>query len=289
MSILDRLRAISIDHVRLVLLGAAAVSLLVLGGSLIDLASHTDQQPSSASAAAHASIDPAPSSAGIAARAEMRQKIETELAQSPEYMHFFDRLKLVFPAEYDTIIDSFAKRAAANGETEDIDAMMSEAVRALRLSHGVLAAKANGSVLQQIFSMQLAIMQALSTTNQQLCVDFLYGGASQDFYHFSSQNRPLVANMALAGLEAINDGRTNRVERSAPNESDFQLLEKSLRDQGLSNAEIEALLDGKTSDPPIPEARMCQVGQIYLQTLASLPDETRYRLYGLAVELMARS
>jgi hypothetical protein len=289
MSFLGKLRDITLDHVRLVLLGLAAIALLVLGASLFDLASHTVQEPSSAGTTAQNAGESAQSGAELSARSEMRQKIEAQLLQSPDYMRFFDRLKLIFPVEYDSIIDSFAKHAAANGETQDIDAMMTEAVRSLRLSHGVLAAKANGAVLQRIFSMQLAMMQALDGKDKRLCVDFLYGGASQGFYRFSSENRALVADVALAGLDAINDGRINHVDRAAPNETDFQLLEKSLRDQGLSTPEIEALLDGKTSDPPITEARMCTVGQIYFQTLASLPEDTRFRLYGLAVELMVRS
>jgi hypothetical protein len=276
-----------LDQLRLALMGLAAIASVILGWSLIQQALRVEPQPSAA--ATPAAVTPDQSRAEMAARAEMRQKIQTQLAQSPDYMRFFDRLRLVYPTEYETILDTFAKRATSTGETDSIDAMMSEAVRSLRLSHGVLAAKASGPALEKIFSMQLSMMQALSTKDQRLCVDFLYGGASQAFYQFSSQNRSLVSNMALAGLEAISDGQTAKIERVAPNDADFQVLEKALRDQGLSTPEIEALLDGKTADPPITDARMCSVGQIYLQTLAGLPEASRMRLYGLAVELMVRS
>jgi hypothetical protein len=289
MRLQERLGSIGIDHVRLALLGLAAIASLILGWSLIDQALRTDQTAPAKQAVTHIPVPDQPSSTELAARADMRQKIEAQLAQSPEYMRFFDRLKLVFPTEYETIMDTFAKRAASAGETDDIDAMMSEAVRALRVSHGVLAAKANGPVLQKIFAMQLSMMRALGTKDQRLCVDFLYGGASRGFFTFSSDNRALVSDMALAGLEAITDGQASKIERAPPNEADFQVLEKALRDQGLSTAEIEALLDGKTADPPISDTRMCRVGQIYLETLSGLPEASRFRLYGLAVELMARS
>jgi isochorismate hydrolase len=285
----ERLTQLSIDDLRLVLLGLAAVASHVLGWSLIQQALRTDPTRPVKQAEIHIPAQEQPSSAELAARADMRQKIEAQLAQSPEYMRFFDRLKLVFPSEYETIMETFAKRAASANETDDIDAMMSEAVRTLRLSHGVLAAKANGSALQKIFTMQLSMMQALATKDPRLCVDFLYGGASRGFFMFSAENRALVSDMALAGLDAITDGQTNKIERAAPSEADFQVLEKALRDQNLSTAEIEALLDGKTADPPIPDTRMCAVGQVYLQTLSGLPEAARYRLYGLAVELMARS
>ena len=59
--------------------------------------------------------------------------------------------------------------------------------------------------------------------------------------------------------------------------------------KGLSQAEIEALLDGKTPDPPLPEARLCKAGRVYLEMLKTLPEPVRLRIYALAVELMARS
>jgi hypothetical protein len=289
MSLQDRLGPLGIDHLRLALLGLTAIASLILGGSLIEQALRSDQPAPANVVNAHVPAPQQPSSAELAARADMRQKIEAQLAQSPEYMRFFDRLKLVFPSEYETIMDTFAKRAAAAGETDDIDAMMSEAVRALRQSHGILAAKANGPALQKIFAMQLAMMRALGGKDERLCVDFLYGGASRAFFAFSAENRALVSDMALAGLEAITDGQNSRIDRAAPNEADFQVLEKGLRDQGLNTPEIEALLDGKSADPPIADARMCRVGQIYLESLSGLPEAARFRLYGLAVELMARS
>jgi hypothetical protein len=62
-----------------------------------------------------------------------------------------------------------------------------------------------------------------------------------------------------------------------------------LRAKGLDTPEIEALLDGKAGDPPIGDAKMCRAGQVYLETLAAMPEPTRLRIYSLAVELMARS
>jgi hypothetical protein len=278
-----------LDQLRLALMGLAAIASVILGWSLIQQALHDEPSPQPVAMTTSATATPDQPKAEITAHDEMRQKIQTQLAQSPEYMRFFDRLKLVYPAEYETILDTFAKRATSTGETDSIDAMMSEAVRALRLSYGVLATKASGPALEKIFATQLAMMQALGAKDQRLCVDFLYGGASRAFYQFSSENRSLVSDMALAGLEAMSDGQTSKIERAAPSDSDFQTLEKALRDQGLSTPEIEALLDGKTADPPITDARMCTVGQIYLQTIANLPEASRMRLYGLAVELMVRS
>jgi len=219
-----------------------------------------------------------------------RAEIEARIASAaPDYMRFFNRLKQLLPQEYDSILDGFARQSLEGAAMTNVDSLLSEAVRALRLSNGTLAAKADGPVLGHIFAVQLAMMQALAAKDPKLCVDFLYGGASQAFFEFSSQHRALVADMAIAGLDAITDGRAKRIERAPPSDQDFQLLEDALKAKQLNEMEISAILDGKTPATPIPSPRMCEVGQIYLETLAALPEAARYRIYGLAVELMARS
>jgi hypothetical protein len=221
--------------------------------------------------------------------ASARRAIEDRIAGAPEYAAFFSRLKSAFPGEYEAFLTRAALRSAAAGEFGSADALMIEAAHALRLSHGVLAAKAGGPALDHFFEVELAMLQALAGKDQHLCVAFLYGGADGDFRRFSSEHRDLSAAMVVAGLDAIHDGQTRRVEREAPSLADFQLLDDALREKGLSSAEIGALLDGKAADPPIEDARMCQSGEIYLKTLAALPEATRMRIYGLALELMARS
>ena len=134
------------------------------------------------------------------------------------------------------------------------------------------------------------MLRALAAKDPRLCVHFLYGGESPGFFEFSAQNRLLVAAMAIAGIDAIHDGEIKRIDRPAPTGKDFDALEKALRAKGLDTPEIEALLDGKAwGDPPIGDAKMCRAGQVYLETLAAMRELTRLRIYGLAVELMARS
>jgi hypothetical protein len=206
-----------------------------------------------------------------------------------EYQRFFDRMRLTLPSQYETTLDSFADRLVATGKEQSADVYLSEAVRDLRLARGALAAKADGAPLARIFDVQLAMLDALSKTDQRLCVDFLYGGASDAFYQFSARNRQLAGDMAVAGLEAIVDGQAKRNLRQPPSDADFLLLEKAMAAKGLSQAEIEALLDGKTPDPPLDDSRLCRAGRVYLEMLKTLPEPVRLRIYALAVELMARS
>jgi hypothetical protein len=269
-----------IDLLRLVLLSLAAAIAITLGVSFLFEANVANETAAPSSAVASvAPEEPLRAS---------RQKIEAQIDDAPDYARFFDRMKTVLPIEYDAILDKFAKQSLA-GSDINLDSLVSEAVRDVRLSNGILAAKADGPTLAHIFDMQLQMMQALANKDPRLCVDFLYGGASEAFFQFSAENRRLVSDMAIAGLDAIENGRVNRIERPPPSDADFNELETAMKAQGLNPAEIAAILDGKTPDPPIADERMCTVGQIYLKTLAALPEPERLRIYGLAVELMARS
>ena len=122
-----------------------------------------------------------------------------------------------------------------------------------------------------------------------LCVSFLNRAESPGLYEFSAQNRGLVTALGIAAIDAIHDGEVKQVDRPAPTDRDFAELEKALRGNGLGTPEIEALLDGKVSEPPLADEKLCQAGQIYLETLAAMPEPSRVRIYGFAIGLMARS
>ena len=181
--------------------------------------------------------------------------------------------------------------AETNAQNNDINAdmVMADAIAALRRTRGALASKASDDALAQIFALQLKEMSELETRDPHLCVAFLYGANGTGFLAFAADHRALVADAAIAGLDAMNSGRMDDVQRGAPSDADFQALDRALVDKALTRPEIEALLDGKTADPPIADDTMCKAGETYLKTLASLPPDVRARLYGLAVDLMAKS
>jgi hypothetical protein len=276
-----------VNILRLVLLGLAALAGVVAGAALLQKALRP--RAPSAPLIAAASTRPGDSVAVPLETGAARHILEEKLKSAPEYGGFFERLKIVFPSEYESFVAGFAQRFAANGEIGSADLLMAEAVRSLRLSRGVLAAKAGEAALQHIFELQLSMLRTLAANDPHLCVEYLYGGESSALLEFSAQNRGLVAAMAIAGIDAIHDGEAQRLDRGPPTGADFDALEGALRAKGLDTPEIEALLDGKISSPPIDEAKMCRAGQLYLETLAAMPAESRLRIYGLAVELMARS
>ena len=270
-----------------VILGLCGSLAVAAGAAILVLA--LDTGPREVRRTAVAESPPAVAPASPEARAAARKSIEAHINQIPEYQRFFDRLHLVLPAQYEATLNGFADRLVATGREQSIDSYLLDAVRDLRQARGALAARADGATLARIFDVQLAMLDALSKTDQRLCVDFLYGGASEAFYQFSARNRQLASDMALAGLDAIVDGQAKKNTRQAPSDADFALLENAMTAKGLSQAEIEALLDGKTPDPPLEDARLCQAGRVYLEMLKTLPEPVRLRIYALAVELMARS
>ena len=218
-----------------------------------------------------------------------RQAVEERLQLAQETSGFFNTMRRAFPQDFDRLVNAFAKRAVDGSKLDSPDIYLAEAVREVRRTHGVLAAKADGAHLEKLFETQTRMLDALAKADPQMCVDFLYGKATEQFYAFSSRNRPLVVEMAQASLNAILDGRTSRVDRSPPTDADFRELESALMEQGLGRPEIEALLDGKAPEPPLPDAMLCRAGGVYLETLRAMPEEMRMRIYGLAVEVLART
>jgi hypothetical protein len=218
-----------------------------------------------------------------------RRAVEERLRISPEHRAFFASYRQHFAAEYERMAAGFAQRAAQTGRLDSAERYLAEGMGALRKSHGLLAAKAESHKLAALFDAQHALLDALGKADPQLCVDFLFGHATQRFYDFAARNRVLVARLAQANIDAIVDGRDRQIERTAPTQEDFSTLERALRANGLGQPEIETLLDGKAANPPLPDAGLCRAGRVYLETLRELPEALRLRIYGLALEVLARS
>ncbi|MGJ0507506.1 MAG: hypothetical protein ACR652_10280 [Methylocystis sp.] len=263
---------------RILALAAAAVVAICLGVGLMVLAV-SPPRPGGPFAGLMGPLDPG----------SARQLIETEIAQSPEYARFFARLRETFTTDYEQALKEFATRLSETKTEQSADYYLSEAVRRLRQSHGALAAKAEPDAMSRVFAKQLEVLQAVAREDKKMCVAFLYGATNLDFQRFAASQRPLIADMATAGLDAMVSGKSKNIAREQPNEADFKTLEKALAARGLDKAEIDALLDGKMPDPPLDDAKMCAAGQTYLEVLRTLPEASRTRIYGLALELMAKS
>ena len=171
---------VSMRELRLALLGLSAIFAIVLGGAFLLRAFHSEPKPvpiveapqgpdgSAApdavtptnSTSTSAPEDAAPPAGTAPLRSALapealeaaRGALDTSIAATPDYARFFDKMKSVFPAEYDSILNTLAE--ANQGKDIDVDKMMADAVASLRHAHGTLAAKAPDDVLGQIFALQ---------------------------------------------------------------------------------------------------------------------------------------
>ncbi len=230
---------------------------------------------------------PKPAAASAAPDAAALAALDAKLRQIPEYQAFFTRLRSLYPADY----DAAAKAAIARGDENQANAadlFLTEAVRMLRQTRGLNGAKAGQQALDHLFDVHLKVLRQLAASDAGLCVDFLNGAPADRFVVFTGANRALMADEAMAGLEAIEDGAQKKIAREAPTTQDFDDLEKLLLAKGLDKAAIALLLDGKAPNPPLSDAQACHNGVIYLETLQSMPDLQRLRLYALALEVMAQ-
>lgn len=270
---------------RVVLVIIAFIASVALGWEVFDAATRPEVATApSTSRARVAALAPADDLRPVA-----RQAVEERLQLAQETSGYFNTMRRAFPQDFDRLVNTFAQRAVDGSKLDSPDIYLAEAVREVRRTHGVLAARADGPHLEKLFETQTKMLDALAKADPQMCVEFLYGKATERFYDFSARNRSLVVEMAQASLNAILDGRTSRVDRRPPTDADFAQLESALMEQGLGRPEIEALLDGKEPQPPLPDAMLCRAGGVYLQTLRAMPEDMRMRIYGLAVEVLART
>jgi hypothetical protein len=263
------------------LIGLAAC--IVLGWVFVDLATQPDIDP----ATGQRRMATPPAEGDL--RPVGRSAVEERIKLAPEHAAFFATLQRAFPQDYARILDGFAEKAVAASKLESADFYLTETVRAVRARHGVVASRAGAPALERVFKTQARLLAGLSDKDPRLCVDFLHGRASTGFFEFAAANGAVVAELAQAGLDAILDGQKTRAERQPPTDEDFARLEQLLQQRGMGRSEIEALLDGKTPDPPLPDVAMCRAGRVYLEVLEGLPEDARLRIYALAVELLART
>lgn len=268
---------------RRLLVALAAICVVVVVGALAFALWPSPPGAAPQPAGAGATIGPQ------AGDVEAARKAVEDQAALPDYAPFFRLLIEKLPVEAAQARQAQADRWLADRALATPERYVSETLRALRQTRGVLAARADSGPLGRIFDTQAALLEALAQDDPRLCVDFLYGGASDAFLDFSGGHRKLLSDMAQAFLAAIVDGQEKKPDRPAPTQEDVTALEQALAAAGLGKAAIDALLDGKAADPPLPDAEMCSAGRTYLKTLAALPEAQRLRFYGLAVELMARS
>ena len=264
---------------RFVLLGLAVAIIAALGWRF----SRPDPWFSAPIATNPAPI-PSPPDAG-----EARALVLSRLADAPDYAPFFDRLRAEFQNDYNSLIARATANTVKSGRPPNPERLLVDALRTLRQTRGVLAAQAEAFPLGEVFAAQSAMLDVLASADPGLCTDFLYGGTSPKFMAFSATHRDVLERVAMATLNAIANGRQKRVDHAQPTAADFDQLTDALKSKNLSDDEIAALLDGKTFDPPLPEARLCEAGRTYLHVLNDMPEELRLRIYALSAQLLARS
>ncbi len=228
-------------------------------------------------------VPPAPAPELIAAE---RRTIADSLSNAREFGLYVHRLSDAYPADWNRLLDSFALRALASRAPESPEAYVSESIRALRRDRGVVASRAGPDAVARVFDAQARLLGGLAGSDSRLCVDFMLGQTSPAFLAFAARHRDLLAEMAMASLEAMIAGETSSATPDQPGDADFDQLEQALVKRGLGKPEIGALLDGRWPNPPIPDSRMCDAGLIYFDALKTLPDDARQRIYALAVRTM---
>ena len=221
--------------------------------------------------------------------AEARGIVLARMRDVPEFKAFYDQLAATYPHVEAALVEGAAKRLAQSGVLASPEAMLWDALRVLQQSQGIMASRAGQDILTAFFESRLAMLDALAPADPKLCADFLYGTTDSSIDAFSADHHALVAALAMNELAAIRDGRQHPPETARPTPADIDLIAAGMARRNLTPDEVAVLIDGKLVDPPIADARLCEMGRVYLSVLRALPPDARQRVYGFAAELLARS
>ena len=230
-----------------------------------------------------------PSASGTTQISEARRVVLTRMKDVPDFAAFYDALAAAYPRLYDGIVDANARRLAEAGVLGSAETLFWDALRMLQQSQGIMAARAGPELLTAFFDARLALLDALAPADPKLCADFLYGTTDASIDAFSATHHAIVASLAIRELAAIQAGHARSGDAAKPTSADIDLIASGMAERRLTPDEIAVLIDGKSADPPIPDARLCEMGRVYLSVLGSLPADVRQRVYGFAAELLARS
>ncbi|MBX9759313.1 MAG: hypothetical protein K2Y29_11105, partial [Beijerinckiaceae bacterium] len=125
---------------RVVLVIVAFVASVALGWEFFDAATRPEVDPGTRTPRRAAIVAPPADDM----RPVARQAVEERLQLSQETRAFFAAMREAFPQDFERLVDSFAQRAVDGSRLDSLDVYLAEAVRTLRKTHGVMAAKADG-------------------------------------------------------------------------------------------------------------------------------------------------
>ena len=271
---------------RYLLLGLGLCVLATLGWRLTHGASGRDVVAGAPKITREASVSTASDTSQVS---EARRVVVNRMKDVPQFATFYDALATAYPRLYDGIVDANARRLAEAGVLGSAETLFWDALRTLQQAQGIMAARAGPEVLTSFFDARLALLDALAPVDPKLCADFLYGTTDASIDTFSAQHRDLVASLAVKELAAVEAGHARSGDAAKPTSADIDLVASGMASRRLTPDEIAVLIDGKSADPPIPDARLCEMGRVYLSVLGALPPDVRQRVYGFAAELLVRS
>ena len=282
-------------ELRLVLLGLAAIIALLLGASFLLRAFRSSAPLATAADVTQVASqrEPPRSSLPPATLAAARGVIERAITEAPDYTRFFDRLRLVFPGDYETIMNALAEAnqaRGADGKEVNDDLVMADAVVALRRARGRArgesAGTGAGADLQSSARRDAGAAAARPASLRRVPL-------RREWRRLPVfRRRPPAARRRRGDRRARRDERRPHGAGRSRHTLRFRLPEpgQGARRQGPSADRRSTRCS--TARPPIrrsPTTRCARPARPTSNTLGSLPADVRGRLYGLAVDLMAKS
>jgi hypothetical protein len=196
--------------------------------------------------------------------------IDANLQKTPLWV----LLKTEFPEWYQERVQQIGQLNAANAAEPDINVKLLEAIVALRRQNADKALAAPAARLQEIASAFISNLTALQSQSVDACYGFISKGettpVAATLLPDPARGAALHAQLK-AVFTAVAEGRSQPMQRTAPQKSDYDLLAAELGTIGWSQADIQLFADPKAL-AEAPRDRVCKMVRDWFAAHLSVKD-----------------
>lgn len=210
------------------------------------------------------------------------QRFEREIAADENATKLMSALEESFPRDYAQFRTQLIGIMEAGGGSEQVrsaTAAKLTSIIAANRNHLVQAPDAN---LQAIITSQRVAAEALATSEQALCAQFMMGGFVQTGRTAEAVQTAMV-NSTVAVLRGAAAGKNSPAGRAVgpPSRADVDAFSSAMRAAGADEETVNAMLGNGLGG--LSQAKQCTGGIAMLRGLEAMPDPAATRLFALLV------
>ncbi|MBX9898281.1 MAG: hypothetical protein K2Y17_10380 [Qipengyuania sp.] len=207
--------------------------------------------------------------------AAVERAFEEGIEKDPNIGVTFIALKRYYPDKYQEFVEQASRELRAGADSGEMRAFSFQFMRQFMTEESRFIARAPVAELMALQEAQLGAARALQTENPSACAHYVVDGLQQSDVP-SPSAAAAVARVAAQSMRAAASGRKDGVAVVEPSDSDWESLGAAMRDDGVSEEQLQHLADNTMSQ--LPDSDQCEMGISMLRAILSLSEVPATRI-----------